>query len=598
MTRPENRNYACTDAFVEELARAGLRHVCICPGSRSTPLTIAFARNPRIRPWLHFDERSASFFALGMARVLREPVAVVCTSGTAAANFYPAVIEARYANVPLIVLTADRPPEMWDWGAAQSIDQVKMYGAHVKWSATMAVPETSADLLRYVRATAVRVVATALESPAGPVHVDFPFREPLEPLAVVADVSERDMPAAPDAWRGRADKAPYQRVHATKRACDTAQVAEIAASLRKVERGVIVCGPQDDAALPEAVAALAAKLAWPVLADPLSQARCGAHDRRLVVDSYDAFLRDPAVAKALAPDAVLRFGPIPTSKPVLTWMQALREKARHVLVQDGSWQDPAFLAADVVRADAATFARDLAAALPHAPSDAWARRWTDTSSVARRVAHRQATSGDELFEGRVFAELASLLPERATLFAGNSMPVRDMDTFYPSTAQHVRFMANRGVNGIDGVVSTALGAAAALPDDPLTLVIGDISFYHDMNGLLAARQHKLNATIIVVNNDGGGIFSFLPQSAYPDYFETYFGTPHGMTFESAAAQYGLRYTRVDSWAAFRDAVGRGVTSEGTAIIEVPGDRAKNVALHRHIWPAVAEALKPMVADRP
>lgn len=587
----ENRNYAFAGAFVDELARCGLRHVCICPGSRSSPLALAFGRHPAIKTWMHLDERSASFFALGMARVLREPVAMVCSSGTASANFHPAVAEAHNDCVPLLALTADRPPELVSWGSLQTMEQDGMYGKHAKWSVTLPPPEATAPLLAYVRAVAGRAWTTAKAAPTGPVQVNVPFREPLEPLTVPGDFAADGVGFSSPAWQGRDGGRPFLDAAPVERRLPSEEVNRLASKLTGVERGVVVCGPQYDGAFPEAVVALAARLGYPVVADVLSQVRCGPHDRTLVLDAYDGFIRDGGVASTLAPHVVLRFGAVPVSKPFVQYLE-LHASARHILVDDGSgWRDPSFLTGEVLQADATRLCRDLSDALPGTRAESpWLARWLSVNAAARASQSGQIAAISELFEGRVFSELASLLPEESILFAGNSMPVRDLDSFYPSTGQRVQFMANRGVSGIDGVVSTALGAAAA-SGRRVVLVIGDISFYHDMNGLLATKLHNLDATIIVVNNNGGGIFSFLPQASLNDVFEAYFGTPHGLTFKAAADLYGLGYARVQDWGEFRSAVSASFAGHGATIIEAPAPlRTDNVALHRRVWRGVAASL--------
>jgi len=592
----ENRNYAIAGAFVDELARCGLRHVCVCPGSRSSPLAISLARHTGIKTWVHLDERSASFFALGMALTLREPIALVCTSGTAAANFHPAVIEAHYSRVPLLILTSDRPPEIVDWGAPQAMDQLRLYGSHAKWWANMPPPEATRALMAFARSTACRAFTTSLASPAGPVHINFPFREPLEPSIVPGDFPSDPETMDNDVWRGRADGQPYIRVSGAVKQPTAGESRELAAQLSALERGLIVIGPQPQRELAEGATTLARLLQYPILADPLSQARCGHHDRSLIIDSYDAFLRDSGVAESLVPEVVIRFGAPPTTKPLTQYLER-HGSARHILVDGGDgWRDPSQITGEVVHTDPAMLCSSLASALNgERPRPPWTTRWLKAARAARIAMDRELAGFHELFEGKVFAELARLLPEDSILFAGNSMPVRDMDTFFPSTAKGVRFMGNRGVNGIDGVVSTALGASAA-SRGRLVLVIGDISFYHDMNGLLAAKAHALNSTIIVINNDGGGIFSFLPQAAYEDVFEPYFGTPHGLTFQSAAQQYGLSYHKIESWEQFRSSVAQSLSSNGTTIVEVPGDRSLNVVLHRRVWPAVASAVHAEIKE--
>ena len=612
---PARLAYVYVKAFVEELAASGLRHVCIAPGSRSAPLAMMLARQEGIRVWTHVDERSAAFFAMGMARALREPVAVLCTSGTAAANFYPAVIEARYGRVPLVVLTADRPHELRDVGAPQAIDQLHLYGCHVKWFVEMAPPDASPEVLAYVRAAARRAVATAQAQPPGPVHLNFPFREPLVPepmesaeslgpqVASAAKTCPRGHPAAGTDLRGR----PWLQ---GRRTLTSSAVAQLAAELAGCRRGLIVCGPQDDPELPEAAIRLAAALGFPVLADPLSGVRCGPHDRRLVVDTYDAFLRVPEVADALRAEVILRAGAIPVSKTLQQYL-GRQTGARQILVDGGDgWRDPAGVA-DVLHVDPAWLLAAVAdeveaagrgatwrgaadssglAGVGPAAGGGWARIWAELNAAARTAIGRALSAMDGPFEGRVFAELAELLPDGATLFAGNSMPVRDLDAFFPASPRRIRCLANRGASGIDGVVSSALGVAAVSPR-PVVLAIGDLSFYHDLNGLLAARLHGLSLTIVLLNNDGGGIFHFLPQARHPQHFEALFGTPTGLDFQPAVEMYGGRFVRAPDWPSFRQAVREGLDRGGLWVVEVRTDRRRNVAQHEQVWAAVAEAVR-------
>ncbi len=595
MPRPANRNYAFSEAFVDELARSGLRHACICPGSRSTPLVMSLAQHPNIKIWVHLDERSAAYFALGISRTLNEPVAIVSTSGTAAANFFPAVVEAHYSHAPILIVTADRPAELWEWGANQTIDQFRMYGAHAKWSVNMASPEVTLDLLRYVREMTCRALSTAVQSPAGPVHINFPFGEPLVPKNVSADIPEHLFAGAQDAWEGRKQGRAYTDVQNGRRSVSIEKVKELVGDLQTMRNGLIVCGPQDDSDFPPAASMLADRLSFPILADPLSQVRCGTHDRGLVVDSYDAFLRSEKLVQALEPEIILRFGATPTSKVLQNYIER-HHQARQILIQEGDWQDPMHVATDIFQTDPNQFTKELAAATAAASNREWSGRWLAVAEGTRKAIRDQVSDVEEMFEGKIFTELAVLFPPRATLFAGNSMPVRDLDAFFPSAPQQIRFLANRGASGIDGVVSTALGASAVI-QEPTVLVVGDLSFYHDMNGLLAARQYNLNATIVLANNNGGGIFSFLPQREYTESFEKYFATPHGLTFHAAASLYGLTYSKPASWEEFHTAVSASIGSSGTTIVEMQTNRDRNVELHRRIWSAVAEAAESTLTER-
>lgn len=567
-------NTAAARAFVRGLTVAGVENVCISPGSRSTPLTVAFAEQRAIRPWLHLDERSSAYFALGLARATGRPVTLVCTSGTAAANFLPAVAEAGLSNIPLVVCTTDRPPHLRRVGAAQTMDQVNLYGAHVRWAADLALPAgTTADAALFA-AQAERAVRAALGALPGPVQVNLPFDEPL--LAPPAS-----HPAVPLAKLAMRPVAPLVVPPAP------GDIESAATVLRNAERPLVIAGPETGALPPEPIVSLAATLGAPILADPLSGLRTGPHDRTRVCDSYDAMLRDPAAA-TLAPDAVIRFGATPTSKALNQFLTRFPQTPEVLVDFPGSWRDPFGRATHRIEGDAGLAARALAEALGACtPDSAWADAWIERDRRAGDVMRRSAANFPEPFEGRVFTELQAALPEGATIVAGNSMPVRDLDSFIATSATRLDCVSNRGANGIDGVVSTALGAAAA-GRGPVTLVIGDISFYHDMNGLWAARRHALDLTVVLVNNNGGGIFHYLPQAAHDGIFEEWFGTPPDLEFRPVVEMYGGRYTRATGWDAFRDALGA-AKAGGLHVIELPTGRARNVAMHREAWAAANDA---------
>jgi 2-succinyl-5-enolpyruvyl-6-hydroxy-3-cyclohexene-1-carboxylate synthase len=582
----EQAIYLYVGVFLDELARSGVKQVVVCPGSRSTAIALMLAEEPRFKLWLHLDERSAAFFALGMAKSLRAPVALLCTSGTAAANFFPAIVEAHASHVPLIVLTADRPPELRDTGAPQTIDQIKLYGEYAKWFVEMALPEGAPEALRYARTIACRAVATAQAVPSGVVHLNFPFREPLVPAAVSVTFEEKDRVA----YEGRTDGLPYLQNIAATQTLDVERLTRLATDLVKTERGLIVAGPQTDSALAEVLTKLSVALGYPLLADPLSQVRCGGQAGANVIDAYDAFLRDASVVAKLVPEVILSFDAISTSKPVLQYLQR-HANARQILI-GGEWNDPNRLASEAYLVPSVQFCEALLNVMDReiASPSPWLKQWQAIQRESRKAVSEQLKATEEFFEGRVFAELAAGLSEGATLWASSSMPVRDMDTFVPASERKIRFLSNRGANGIDGVISSALGAGA-VSDGRLVLVIGDIAFYHDMNGLLAAKLHKLNATIVLLNNDGGGIFSFLPQAAHPKHFEELFGTPHGLNFEPVAGIYEATYVRPKDWTEFRVAIQD--NQLGLKIVEVRTDRDRNVTLHRAVWPKVSEAVRDL-----
>ena len=591
-----NPTHLYSAVFVDELQRTGLRNVVICPGSRSTPLAMAFAAQTAIRTWMHIDERSAAFFGLGMAKRLRQPVALLCTSGTAAANFLPALVEATLSHIPLLVLTADRPHELRDNGAPQSMDQNRLYGTYAKWFVDVALPEATNAAFRYVRTIADRAVATTQSVPQGPVHLNFPFREPLtpEPIAELPlpSIEQRDLVA----WKGRPDNAPYTEVfNAHHGIPDSMAIGNLLCMINTAQHGLIIVGPNDASTLVEPIAQLAQYLGYPILADPLSQLRCGTDNRSIILTSYDAFLRIGSFVERAQPELIIRFGAMPTSKPLLLYLK--RFASTPLVVIDGNigWEEPTQLASQLVHTNPTVFCYELLNALERQQdakerSQAWLKLWQDIDKITQQALRNAMYDFEEIFEGRVFSELAHLLQDGTTLYVGNSMPVRDLDTFFWSSEQNIHVMGNRGANGIDGVISSALGVSAVAGQEPTVLVLGDLSFFHDLNGLLAARLHELNLTIILINNDGGGIFSFLPQAAYPEHFEQLFGTPTGLDFRPMVEMYGGRFQRVDSWEAFRKAVNLGLNSAGLDVIEIPTERSSNVNMHRLLWEAVKKAI--------
>jgi 2-succinyl-5-enolpyruvyl-6-hydroxy-3-cyclohexene-1-carboxylate synthase len=526
---------------------------------------------------MQYDERSAGFFALGLARARGGPVALVCTSGTAAANFLPAVAEADLARVPLLLLTADRPHELRGNGAPQTIDQVGIYGPRTRWASDL--PEPTDGLLPYLRSVVARALAAAVGPHSGPVHLNLPFREPLVPdRARIESILAAESPQLP-------------RVTSHRRAAGAHTIELLAAELAAAERGLIIIGPHDDPALAQSAARLADALGWPLLADPLSQARRGPHAGPHTIGAYDAFLRDERFAAQHAPDLVLRLGAMPTAKPLLQYLTR-HPAARQIIVDGGAgWREPTSLAAEHIFADEVYLCDRVAGQLrSERPRGGWAEDWAAAERAAQTAIAAHLAAREDISEPGVFAEISRLLPAGATLFAANSMPVRDLDTFLPPGPQPLRILGNRGANGIDGLTSTALGLAAG-GLGPVVFVTGDLSLYHDSNGLLAARLHSLSLTIVLINNDGGGIFSFLPQASEQDVFEPLFGTPHGLDFRPLAELYGATYSHATSWPEFRAAVVASVARRGLHIVEVRTDRSQNVADHRAIWPAVTAALR-------
>ncbi|MCL4685892.1 2-succinyl-5-enolpyruvyl-6-hydroxy-3-cyclohexene-1-carboxylic-acid synthase [Myxococcota bacterium] len=590
-----NANAAFAAALFDEFARAGIRHVCVCPGSRSAPLAIAAARAPGLRVWTHLDERAAAFFALGIAKASRTAVALVCTSGTAAANFLPAVVEAHLARVPLLVLTADRPAELRDWGAAQTIDQVRLFGSHARWFAELPLPEPHASLLRHVRATAARAVAVASGRPAGPVHLNVPYREPLAPVAVPDDVAALAALDASPALRGRPER-PYLRLDDASTAPSAPLVERLVRDLRAARRGILLAGPDDrDPALAAALAKLARTAGWPLLADGASPLRTGSHvGMTPICGAHDAFLRVERFAARHTPDLVLRFGAPPTSQATARWLEHSNDMDLRLVDAEGGFADPSQGAAEIVRADPVALCHALADAWGQQPgrtSETWLSSFQRAESAAQGVLTRGIETAPLLCAPAVVRALAAALPHDAVLFASNSMAVRDVDSFLSPAKKPLRVLVSRGANGIDGIPSTALGAAAAL-ETSLALLTGDLAFLHDVGGLLAARRHGLSVLCVVVNDDGGGIFSYLPVAGYGEdaHFEDLFTTPHGVDLAHATALAGGRHVCVTEQNELEEALGRACAEPGLQVVEARIAREANVAHHRALWAAVAGAV--------
>ncbi|MFB6195308.1 MAG: 2-succinyl-5-enolpyruvyl-6-hydroxy-3-cyclohexene-1-carboxylic-acid synthase [Haloplanus sp.] len=562
-----NRNVLWARALVDELARGGVGHVVVSPGSRSTPLVTAVHDHDDLTAHSVLDERSAAYFALGRARRTGDVTPLLCTSGTAAANYHPAVVEADEGRVPLLLLTADRPPELRDSGANQTVDQEKLYGDAVRWYRDLPEPEAEARKLRSLRTTAARALAEATGTPAGPVHLNCPFRKPLEPTPV-----EGDVPADLErlAAAGRDDR-PFVKTTTGTPQLDRTDLRPLAEAL-SVGRGLIVAGPADPPGLdPEAVTALVHATGFPLLADPLSGLRFGGHTRvTTTCGGYDGYLDSRVTGDWPAPEVVLRVGASPTSKRLRKYLA--RTGARQFVVDPaGAWREAEFRATDLVVADPSRLAARLAETVggPDAPD--WRERWERAERTHRDVAGDVTTDGaDGYFEGAVLADVTDLAPEPATLVVSNSTPVRDADRYAAPQAANYTVLGNRGASGIDGVVSTALGAGSATTDH-LTLVVGDLAYYHDSNGLLSALRCGVDATIVCVNNDGGGIFHRLPIESFDPPFTEAFRTPHGLDFEPTADLYDLNYTAVDDRDGFRDAYAESVGRDGTDVIEVGTD---------------------------
>ena len=565
-------------AFAATLAGHGVTDVVISPGSRSTPLALVFHARPEFRTWIQLDERSAGFFALGQAKATGRPSVLICTSGTAAANYLPAVVEANHAGVPMIVCTADRPPELRDWGAGQTIDQVELFGNNVRWFADLPLPNDWSE--SQASMAALRALDRCTGRRRGPVHLNWPLREPLEPVgAVPVPPAIQPRPKPPGSFRLADDALGELTGH---------------------EKGVIIVGPDIAACLEEEhklaswILEFAMSVAWPIFAEPITQLRRG-HRRgeQYVMNAVDHLCKHASVVDDLVPDVVLRLGASPTTKPVRLWLERVRP--RHVILVDPEerWNDASFTATEHHAAPLVSVlgrARRLGSGARERSN--WLDRWWDLDDIASREVDKVLAAGERL-SGLVVREMIEALPEGSVVMTSNSMPVRDLDAFLPNGGETISFVANRGASGIDGITSTGLGLASQT-DEPVVVFTGDLALLHDVGALFGAGRLGLHLTIVCIDNDGGGIFSMLPIAGQRDSidFRALFDTPHGMDLAALHGVGDVRVRAVEESDDLGEAVGAAVrvSEPGVDIVLVRVDNEADVAQRRAITAAVGEAL--------
>ncbi len=564
-----NTNSLWASVLVGTLHRLGLREAVISPGSRSTPLTMAFARHPGMEAIPVLDERSAAFFALGLARQHQRPVGLLCTSGTAGANYLPALIEAQESGVPLVVITADRPPEMRACRSGQTIDQQKLFGSHVNFYHEFAVPQATLPMLRYLRQTVAHAWERSQWPASGPVHLNAPFRDPLPPI--------KD--GSTDAMRPVLNERQFFAALRLRPLGESRR----ATAMRFGGRGIIVAGqvrPGDPAAYARAVGQLARRLGWPVLADALSPLR---HHARLVpnlITTYDAIARSAGLTKQLQPNHILCLHDWPTSKALRQWL-AGEDTAVTMVRRDTQNPDALHGRTALIR----TSVESLAASLrPGRKDRGWLEAWTASEWSMARLLRSELAATSGFFEGRVSALLPGLLPKGTPLFVANSMPVRDLEYFCPANSRGLDVHCNRGANGIDGTLSTALGVAHG--NQPAVLLTGDLALLHDTNGFLSAPKFKGSLTIVLINNQGGGIFGHLPVAQFEPPFEEYFATPQRADFGKLAAAYGVRHVVVRDWRHFAQLLGR-LPARGIRVLEVRTDRKADARVRRELFARLA-----------
>ena len=586
LTEFSNLNALWTSLIVEELVRNRVDYFCLSPGFRNSPLTVSIARNKKAHSVIHYDERGAAFHAMGYARATRHPAVLVCTSGTAAANFMPAVIEASMDMVPLIVLTADRPPELRHTGANQTIDQVKLYGDYVRWFCDLPCPDADIEP-GFVLTTVDQAVHRATRPPAGPVHINCMFREPLAPVGPKKDFAHY----LSGIKRWMENQKPYTEYDRAPSVPDAETVAKATTIISEADRGILVVGRLRNSEEQEAVKTVACHLNWPTFPDISSGLRLGVTSDN-VIAYYDQLLLSDEFAESCQPLTVLHFGSIPTSKR----LQQLLEKSHpseYIMVAGHPWRyDPSHRVTMRIEADADEFCKQLLTLIEQPRANRpWLEQFTTASDIAGRILRERLDDSDRLSEPAVARLISQNIQPDSGLFVSNSMPIRDMDMYADLHGPVVTVACNRGASGIDGIIASATGFACGL-NKPVTLLIGDLAFLHDVNSLalLKSAVHPHPLVIVVINNDGGGLFSFLPIAQVKEAFEPFFGTPHGLSFDKAADMFGLDYYCPDSKESFITSYLSAQKENHSAIIEIKSNRAENYSFHQALQKKIISAL--------
>jgi 2-succinyl-5-enolpyruvyl-6-hydroxy-3-cyclohexene-1-carboxylate synthase len=552
---------------MEVLARLGIQTVITSPGSRSTALTVAAVRNPRIEALSILDERSAAFYALGLAKSTSRPVALVCTSGSAAANYWPAVVEASMGGTPLLLLTADRPPELRNCSSGQTIDQCKLYGDYVRHFAELSLPQASPDMLAYLRQTLVHAVHISLSANAGPVHLNFPFRDPLAPDSESSEsvVDAETLEVASTVITRPCEVVPLGSV------IDMVALERLSSHTK----GIIVVGTENprcgDEAFSDAIAMISDKLGWPVIADALNPLRNHAEGKTLLITRYDAFLRDAHKADEILPTAILQVGSLPTSKVLRAWLSSL-DAVSFLLTSRPINTDPLHRIATPLYGDAQALAEHLQ---PQQVEVNWGMQWSTIEKETVNELDSRMLSIETIFEGKVACLLSKHLPVDTSVFLASSMSVRYAEYFWEASSRGYSIFCNRGANGIDGTLSTALGVAHG--GKPSVLLTGDLAFLHDSNGLLAASQLKGSLTVVLINNNGGGIFEHLPISQIDSSFEGFFATPQSVDLAKLCEAHGFHYEQIQDWDSFISSI-TVLPESGLRILELRTDRKTDRAM--------------------
>jgi 2-succinyl-5-enolpyruvyl-6-hydroxy-3-cyclohexene-1-carboxylate synthase len=588
-----NKNIAWAESFVNEMVAGGVKYVCISPGSRNTPLTWAFAQNKEIRKYVNIDERSSAFFALGLANRTGSPVALVCTSGTAAVEFYPAIVEAYQQRIPLVICTADRPPELRGTGTNQTINQDNLYKNHIRFFADVGLPEMSIKKITSLKKTAVKVIEICCYKNKGPVHINFPFRKPFEPDNITDEISNKT------------NSLLLKTIYKPKQNDTEIKITEekwflnIVEKLKHIQRGIITVGPENYSdKFYNNVIKLSRILKYPILPDGCSQLRFLSYsvdkfskqmrginvDTNNIICNYEAMFRSVSFSETYLPEIILHFGRTSTSKGMEDFYSKY-SPLKIMINEEGDFFDPT-RKGQSYKSSPSYFCKSIIECFPVAKhlreEEYWLRPYLYADQLLEQLKHKILFNSRFLNELRIINEFLDSVPGNSSIMLSNSLPVRDFDYWASCSSKKINVFNNRGASGIDGIISTALGIAS-VKKEPAFLITGDLAFYYDLNALLIAEKYSIPLIIILINNNGGGIFNSLPVSRYPDFLREYFITPHKLNFEKLTKAYGIDYSKAKTWKYFKDLMRKAVAKKKTSVIEIQTDAVRSLNLRKQYW---------------
>ena len=586
MIKKVNRNFLWSEIFIEQLVQHGIKYACISPGSRSAPLTYSLAKNKNIKCCINIDERSSAFFALGLAKASSSPVVIVTTSGTATAELYPAIIEAFQQRSPLIVCTADRPPELKNSGTNQMINQKNIYRNHIRWFKDAGLPElTENKLFRLVLITH-KAINIAAKKDKGPVHLNFPFRKPLEPGSFTDEIDESIIVLI-----NKMKLASRESPTAVIKKRDRKIISKIASRIFTSQRGLIVAGPQDyNPKVIKAINSLSEITGFPVLADGASQLRFNSSNN-LVISNYDAYLRSEIFIQKFRPDVILQFGRTVTSTFLENYFEE-SEIDRFLINEYGDRFDPSGKAKSIVKFNPEIFCDELIKYLKEInfkkPSNEWSKIFHTADMFAEEIKSKIIYNSSFPNEARIIPELIKIIPSQSSIVVGNSLPIRDLEFFTTASNKGLKIFFNRGASGIDGITSTALGIAKH--NKSAVLITGDLSFLHDINALLAANKNPVSLVIVLINNNGGGIFDMLPIKEYGELFRKYFKTPHDRNIKSIVEAFGHNHIQIESWNHLAESVITSMQKKSLTVLEIKTNSISSHKLREKYWNLVKEKI--------